>query len=62
MGPKDVAHLTAYVTDRAHLGAYMQARDAFMAGARQPSSTLIIVSGFSRPEFLVEVEALAAAP
>ncbi len=63
MGPGDVAHISAYVTDRAHMAGYMAARDAFMAdAARLPSSTLLIVSGFTRPEFKVEVEAMAAAP
>jgi enamine deaminase RidA (YjgF/YER057c/UK114 family) len=27
-----------------------------------PASTLMIVQGFTRPEFLVEIEALAASP
>lgn len=62
MAPKDVAHISGYVTDRAHLAAYMKARDAFMGGARLPSSTLIIVSGFTREEFKVEAELWAAAP
>lgn len=58
----DVAHISAYVTDRAHMAGYMQARDQFMADVeRLPSSTLLIVSGFTRPEFKVEVEVLAAA-
>jgi enamine deaminase RidA (YjgF/YER057c/UK114 family) len=63
MGPGDVAHITSYVTDRAHMSPYMRARDAFVAGAdRLPASTLLIVSGFTRPEFKVEVEVMAAAP
>lgn len=62
MGPEHVFHLNAYVTDRIHMAGYMAARDAFV-GAREvlPSSTLMIVSGFTRPEFVVEVEAWAAA-
>jgi len=60
MGPADVVRLNAYVTDRAHLAAYMRARDRFMAG-HLPASTLMIVTGFARPEFKVEVEAVAAA-
>lgn len=61
MSAADVVHLSAYVTDRAHMTAYMAARDAFLANARTlPASTLIIVSGFTRPEFLVEVEVMAA--
>ena len=62
MGPRDVAHISAFVTDREHLADYMRARDAFLQGSRLPASTLVIVSGFSRPEFTVEVEVLAAAP
>ncbi|MEQ9259781.1 MAG: RidA family protein [Roseovarius sp.] len=63
MGPGDVAHVSAYVTAREHMAGYMRARDAFMAEAgRLPGSTLLIVSGFTRPEFKVEVEVWAAAP
>lgn len=61
MGPADVIRINAYVTDRAHMAGYMAARDAWMAGvARLPASTLVIVSGFTRPEFVVEVEVTAA--
>lgn len=63
MSPRDVAHIWAYVTDRAHMAGYMRARDAFVGDSdRLPSSTLIIVSGFTREEFMVEIEVLAAAP
>ncbi|MFU8862576.1 MAG: RidA family protein [Rhodobacterales bacterium] len=63
MGATDVMHLAAYVTDRAHMAGYMQARDEFLAQAtRLPTSTLLIVSGFTRPEFKVEIEVIAAAP
>ncbi|APX12686.1 RidA family protein [Tateyamaria omphalii] len=63
MGPQDVCHVSAYVTDRSHMAPYMAARDAFLAGRDVlPSSTLMIVSGFTRPEFTVEVEVWAAAP
>lgn len=63
MSARDVFHVSAYVTDRAHMAGYMAARDAFLAEAQVlPSSTLVIVSGFTRPEFVVEVEVCAAAP
>lgn len=63
MGPADVAHISAYVTDRAHMQAYMRARDEYLEQIPHlPASTLMIVGGFTRPEFLVEVEAMAAAP
>ena len=61
MGPSDVIRITAYVTDRSHMAGYMAARDGWLAGiSRLPASTLVIVSGFTRPEFVVEVEVTAA--
>lgn len=61
MGAKDVIRINAFVTDRAHMAGYMAARDAWLQGVeRLPASTLVIVSGFTRPEFLVEVEVTAA--
>jgi enamine deaminase RidA (YjgF/YER057c/UK114 family) len=63
MGAGDVMHLSAYVTDRAHMAGYMQARDEFLADVtRLPTSTPIIVAGFTRPAFKVEIEVIAAAP
>lgn len=56
----DIVRINAYVTDRAHMADYMKVRDAQFPG-EPPASTLMIVSGFTRPEFLVEVEAVAAA-
>lgn len=57
----DIIRLNAFVTDRDHMAGYMEARDRWLANMdRLPASTLMIVSGFTRPEFLVEVEVLAA--
>lgn len=61
MGVAQIVRLNAYVTDRVHMAAYMRVRDEVMAASpTPPASTLVIVSGFTRPEFLVEVEATAA--
>lgn len=61
MTPADTVRISAFVTDRTHMAAYMAARDVWLADVdRLPASTLMIVSGFTRPEFLVEVEVLAA--
>lgn len=56
----DVARINAFVTDRAHMAGYMAVRDRLFAD-NPPASTLVIVSGFTRPEFKVEVEVTAAA-
>lgn len=62
MSIEDIAHVTAYVTDRVHMAGYMAARDqVFQNKAVLPCSTLLIVSGFTNPEFKVEVEVLASA-
>ncbi|TMM52929.1 RidA family protein [Sulfitobacter sabulilitoris] len=62
MGPADVVHITGYVTDRAHMAGYMAARDRFLAQVTAlPASTLLIVAGFTRAEFVVEIEVWAAA-
>jgi enamine deaminase RidA (YjgF/YER057c/UK114 family) len=41
------------------MAAYMAVRDRYVTQP-PPASTLMIVSGFTRPEFKVEVEAIAA--
>ncbi len=56
----DIVRINAYVTGREHLPGYMKARDTFIADP-PPASTLMIVSGFAREEFVVEIEVLAAA-
>jgi enamine deaminase RidA (YjgF/YER057c/UK114 family) len=56
-----IVRLNAYVSDRAHMQGYMRSRDRHFPGT-PPASTLVIVTGFTRPEFLVEIEAVAAAP
>jgi enamine deaminase RidA (YjgF/YER057c/UK114 family) len=60
-GRGDVVRINAFVTDRAFMAGYMAARDRWLAGVeRLPASTLVIVSGFTRPEFKVEIEVVAA--
>jgi len=57
----NVVRLNAYVTDRGHMQGYMRSRDRQFRGI-PPASTLMVVQGFTRPEFLVEIEVVAAAP
>ena len=59
MGFSDIVRINAFVTDRAYLKPYMEARDRHV-GSPPPASTLVIVSGFAQPEFKVEVEVIAA--
>ncbi|MDQ0471128.1 RidA family protein [Labrys wisconsinensis] len=59
MGLADLVRLNAYVTAREHMAAYMAVRDRLVADP-PPASTLVIVSGFTREAFKLEVEAVAA--
>lgn len=60
MTPADAVRINAFVTDRAHFAEYMRARDEWLTGLSVlPASTLVIVTGFTRAEFLVEVEVTA---
>ena len=58
-GPQHLVKLTTFVTDVSDLAAFRQVRDQFIDSARPPASTLVQVSRLFRPEFLIEVEALA---
>jgi 2-iminobutanoate/2-iminopropanoate deaminase len=55
----DVVRINAYVSAAEYLSGYMKVRDEFV-GNPPPASTLMVVQAFSRPEFKVEIEAIAA--
>ena len=61
MSLANIIRINAYVTGREHLPDYMGVRNALFAEP-YPASTLMIVSGFARPEFVVEIEVIAAGP
>ena len=58
-GPQHLVKLTTFVTDLSHLAEFRRARDQFLDSGHPPTSTLVQVSALFRPEFLIEVEALA---
>lgn len=59
-----VIKLTIFVVNYtpAHRAAIVEVRDQFVARDQPPASTLVGVQALARPEFLIEIEALAAAP
>ncbi len=61
LGLEHVVRINAYVSGRQHLRPYMEVRNRRFSPPL-PASTLMVVSGFARPEFLVEVEVIAAGP
>lgn len=54
----DVIRIAGFVTRREDFAPYMAVRDRYTLEPR-PVSTLLIVTGFTRPEFKVEVEVTA---
>ena len=60
----NLVKLTVFLRDMDSLGAYREARDRFFATVSPPATpavTLIEVSKLYGPEFLIEIEAVAAA-
>ncbi len=60
MGAGDLVKVNAYLTRAEDTGAYREVRDRMLAGA-EPASTLIVISALAHPDWLVEIEAVAAA-
>jgi enamine deaminase RidA (YjgF/YER057c/UK114 family) len=58
----DVFKLTIYVVDIAGLGTIRAVRDEFVNLASPPTSSLVQVGALVHPDFLLEVEAVAAIP
>ena len=61
MEPRHLVKVTAYLTRPADVGGYRSIRDS-MLGEAEPASTLVVVAALADPRWLVEIEALAAAP
>jgi enamine deaminase RidA (YjgF/YER057c/UK114 family) len=60
MGPDDIVRLNIYLTSHDHFSAMREARDKVL-GDIEPASTGLVVAGLARPEWIIEVEAVAAA-
>jgi enamine deaminase RidA (YjgF/YER057c/UK114 family) len=61
MDRSDLVKVTAFLTPAgADLALYRDVRDRSL-GPAKPASTVVIVAGLAKPEYLVEIEAIAAA-
>jgi enamine deaminase RidA (YjgF/YER057c/UK114 family) len=61
--PSNLVKMTVFLTDMDNLAAYREARNRFFASVTPvaaPAVTLIEVSRLYGPEFLIEIEAIAA--
>jgi 2-iminobutanoate/2-iminopropanoate deaminase len=59
---RDIVKLNVYAVDVSKLGDYREVRDRYIDPAHPPASTAIQVAALFRPEYLIEVEAVAALP
>jgi enamine deaminase RidA (YjgF/YER057c/UK114 family) len=59
MGLGDLVRISTFLTRAEDLKTYMAVRDRFIASP-PPASTLLIITGFSRPEFKIEIEVVAS--
>ena len=59
MSAADLVRLNTYLTDPADLATYMSVRDRHVADP-PPASTLLVVQALARPQFRIEIEAIAA--
>ena len=61
----DLSHImkiTTFMTHREDIPAYRVARSKFLQDNSLPASTLILCAGLADPDFLIEIEAVAAIP
>ncbi|MGI9491441.1 MAG: RidA family protein [Geminicoccaceae bacterium] len=55
----DIVRINTYLLDEADLADYMSVRDRYVADPA-PASTLMVVKSFSKKQFTVEIEIIAA--
>jgi enamine deaminase RidA (YjgF/YER057c/UK114 family) len=58
-GLDDLVATTTYIVDRAYRDAATEARRRALDGTTYPTNTLLIVDGLGRPDYLLEVSAVA---
>ena len=62
-GWSNVVKTTTYLTDAAHIPALREVRlDRFRKLTEPPANTLLVVSRLAEPEFLIEIDVVAAVP
>jgi 2-iminobutanoate/2-iminopropanoate deaminase len=59
MGMDDIVKVTTFICNAGDIAAVRAARDKVIGDAL-PASTLVVVAGLASPDWLVEVEAIAA--
>ncbi|MGQ0648517.1 MAG: RidA family protein [Gemmatimonadaceae bacterium] len=55
----DVLKMTTYVIDLSQLAVFREVRNRVLRADQLPANTLVQVTALARPEFLIEIEAVA---
>ena len=58
--PDNLVKLTVFLRDMGNLAPYREARDRFLAPDARPAVTLVEVAKLYGPDFMIEIEAIAA--
>lgn len=61
MGPEHLVKIVQYLVREEDIKAYGAIRARFLGDCR-PASMLLVAAGLPKPDFLIEIEAIAAAP
>ena len=60
MGPEDIVRINVYSTDPEGIQYVRAHRERFLSPDHTPASTWVVVSALARPEWVVEMETIAA--
>jgi 2-iminobutanoate/2-iminopropanoate deaminase len=55
----DIVSMTVYIGDTRHGDRFVEIRKEFFPDGRYPASTLVTVTGFAKPEMMVEITPVA---
>ncbi len=57
---QNIVKTTTYVTNLNYAAAVRKVRDETFQSSSPPTSTLVVVAGLANPDYMVEIEAIAA--
>jgi reactive intermediate/imine deaminase len=55
----DIMKITVFATNASYITEIGEVRNRYFSAESQPASTFVTISSLARPEFLVEIEAIA---
>jgi enamine deaminase RidA (YjgF/YER057c/UK114 family) len=59
MGAEHLVRINTYLTEADDMAGFRKVRDEYV-GEHAPASTMIVIDALARPEFRIEIEAVAA--